>query len=149
MSDRIVVMNQGRIEQQGTPKDLYYRPATRFVAGFFGDSNLIPGRLTADLQRVETPLGALPYGFAAPGAAPGGAVILAIRPEMLILAENGGIAAEVEEVVFGGAATRLLLRAAAAPEIKLDLQLAGDAIAAAGDRVSLRYDPAQAVVVPA
>ena len=43
MSDRIVVMSQGRIEQVGTPKDLYYRPRTRFVAGFFGDNNLIAG----------------------------------------------------------------------------------------------------------
>ena len=43
MSDRIVVMSQGRIEQVGTPKDLYYRPRTRFVAGFFGDNNLIEG----------------------------------------------------------------------------------------------------------
>jgi spermidine/putrescine transport system ATP-binding protein len=152
MSDRIVVMNQGRIEQQGTPKDLYYRPATRFVAGFFGDNNLIPGRLFADAPSVETALGALLYGFAAPGLRPGTEVLLSIRPEMLLPARDGKIAAEVEEVVFGGASTRLLLHAVAAPDIKLDLQFTADAQSAVprmGDRINLDYDPANAVVVPA
>src|SRR4051794_16732310 len=43
MSDRIVVMNKGRIEQIGAPKDIYYAPATLFVARFFGDNNIIEG----------------------------------------------------------------------------------------------------------
>ncbi|MEM7695491.1 MAG: ABC transporter ATP-binding protein [Pseudomonadota bacterium] len=43
MSDRIVVMNAGRIEQDGTPEDLYFRPASRFVAEFVGDTNLLEG----------------------------------------------------------------------------------------------------------
>ena len=60
MSDRIVVMSQGRIEQVGTPKDLYYRPQTRFVAGFFGDNNLIEGVVSASGDRIETKLGTLP-----------------------------------------------------------------------------------------
>src|SRR6266540_2149883 len=45
MSDRLAVMNAGRIEQLGTPKDLYERPATRFVADFLGTSNILAGRL--------------------------------------------------------------------------------------------------------
>lgn len=44
MSDRIVVMNKGRIEQDGTPEDLYFRPASRFVAEFIGETNLLTGR---------------------------------------------------------------------------------------------------------
>src|SRR5262249_57739410 len=43
MSDRIAVMNQGRIEQAGSPSDLYDRPATRFVAGFLGETNFPVG----------------------------------------------------------------------------------------------------------
>ena len=151
MSDRIVVMSQGRIEQQGTPKELYYRPATPFVAGFFGDNNLIPGRLSAGGPTVETALGALPYGHAAPNLRPGDAVLLSIRPEMLAVSD-GRIEAEIEEVVFGGAATRLLLRAVAAPDVKLDVQFAADArttVPSPGDRITLNYDPANAVVVPA
>jgi spermidine/putrescine transport system ATP-binding protein len=152
MSDRIVVMNQGRIEQQGSPKDLYYRPATRFVAGFFGDNNLIAGRLSAGSLTVETPVGSLPYGFAAPSLRPGADGLLAIRPEMLQPARDGRIEAEIDEVVFGGATTRLLLHAVAAPDIKLDVQFAADArasVPSAGDRIHLDYDPANAVVVPA
>ncbi|MFK7878961.1 ABC transporter ATP-binding protein [Roseobacter sp.] len=45
MSDRIVVMNKGRVEQDGTPEDLYFRPASRFVAEFIGDTNLISAKV--------------------------------------------------------------------------------------------------------
>ncbi len=47
MSDRIVVMNKGLIEQQGSPEDVYRRPESRFVASFLGQSNLLPGRIAA------------------------------------------------------------------------------------------------------
>jgi spermidine/putrescine transport system ATP-binding protein len=149
MSDRIVVMSQGRIEQQGTPQDLYFRPRTRFVAGFFGDNNLIEGTIAGKGQ-VETALGRLPIANSA-AAEPGRKVLLAVRPESLRLG-NGpvSIAAEVEEVMFGGALTRLLLRAEASPEIKLDIRLPGEASTNApevGERVSVTYDPKDAVVV--
>jgi ABC-type Fe3+/spermidine/putrescine transport system ATPase subunit len=149
MSDRIVVMHRGQIEQQGAPKELYYRPRTRFVAGFFGDNNLIPGKLAAG-GSVETAVGPLAAGHA-DGLAQGAAVLLSVRPESLRLGQ-GGIAAEVEEVVFGGASTRLLLRATAAPEQRLDLRLASEAsmqVPEIGQQVSVTYDPADAVVVPA
>lgn len=45
MSDRIVVLNEGRVEQDGTPEELYFRPATRFVAEFIGETNLLSGRV--------------------------------------------------------------------------------------------------------
>jgi putative spermidine/putrescine transport system ATP-binding protein len=49
MSDRIAVFNQGRIEQIGTPAEIYERPATRFVAGFVGVSNILSGKIAEDL----------------------------------------------------------------------------------------------------
>ena len=60
MSDRIVVMRLGAIEQVGTPQEIYWRPRTAFVAGFFGDNNLIeveaePG--ANGLARIAGPLG--------------------------------------------------------------------------------------------
>lgn len=153
MSDRIVVMDRGRIEQLGSPKDLYYRPQTRFVAAFFGDNNLIEGVLSPSASSVQSPLGPLPFGAGAEAVAAGGKALLAIRPEALRLSGAGlGIAVEVEEVVFGGAATRVLVRAMAAPDMRLDLRLAGDAgtkVPAVGERVNVTYDPADAVVVPA
>jgi spermidine/putrescine transport system ATP-binding protein len=149
MSDRIAVMNQGRIEQQGTPKELYYKPRTRFVAGFFGDNNLIEGVLVAP-QIVETRLGRLPTASCAQ-ASLGRKVLLSIRPESFKLGENGhAVRATVEETMFGGASTRLLLRPDLGLELKLDVRLAGDRKRDApqiGDRVSVTYDPTDAVVV--
>ncbi|MBL8585043.1 MAG: ABC transporter ATP-binding protein, partial [Rhizobiaceae bacterium] len=129
MSDRIVVMRAGGIEQIGAPRDLYYRPATRFVAGFFGKSNLIPGRLVG-ADRVETPLGLIP----APGISPGlsGAVMVSIRPERLTLAGDPpdfAIPATIDEVVFSGATTRVLLRPRADPSSVLTCEMRTDATA--------------------
>jgi spermidine/putrescine transport system ATP-binding protein len=149
MSDRIVVMNQGRIEQQGSPRDLYHRPRTRFVANFFGDNNLLEGVLV-ESQVVETALGRLPIG-SSHNAPLGRKVLLSIRPESLKLGQGPfSVTAEVEEVMFGGASTRLLLHAEAAPDIKLDMRLPGETRENApkiGDRVSLIYDPLDAVIV--
>ena len=71
MSDRIAVMNGGRVEHLGTPEEIYLRPATRFVAGFIGQASFLPCRVesaSADAARV-----ALPGGVAATagGAAEG------------------------------------------------------------------------------
>ena len=56
-------MNAGRIEQLGTPQEVYYRPASEFVARFFGDNNLIDGTLRRGRRRagaIETPIGSVP-----------------------------------------------------------------------------------------
>ncbi len=70
LSDRIVVMRAGRIEQDATPVELYERPATAFVAGFMGHENLFEWRDGA----LHGPRGAVPLVLAAPPAAPAGAV---------------------------------------------------------------------------
>jgi spermidine/putrescine transport system ATP-binding protein len=147
MSDRIVVMNQGAIEQQGTPRDLYFRPRTRFVAGFFGDNNLIEGEIVA-VGRIETPLGTL---AAAAAENVGRKALLALRPEILRLVPEGGLfTAMVEEVLFGGASTRLLLRGGRDGTTRLDVRLPAEWRSeppSVGSRVELTYDPADAVVV--
>ena len=53
MSDRIAVMNHGRVEQVGDPEEIYERPATTFVAGFIGVSNLMPGTVTVGQRRAR------------------------------------------------------------------------------------------------
>jgi spermidine/putrescine transport system ATP-binding protein len=90
MSDVIVVMRDGRIQQQGHPELLYQRPVNRFVAGFIGDSNFIDATLVAcdreaGTATVETGRGLIVHGqlmddAASPG--PGDAVTVAIRPEV-------------------------------------------------------------------
>lgn len=108
MSDRIIVMNKGRIEQVGTPEDLYLRPRTRFVAGFFGENNLVEGLVTG-LSRgcatVETGIGTLDVQTDAQYLTSGDQVRIAIRPENIVLSkgEKDGRAFTVRDVQFAGA----------------------------------------------
>ena len=93
VSDRVAVMNRGRIEQVGSPEEVYERPATRFVAAFLGITNFIAGRAPAaaaagDICRVETSSGAV-SALAAGDVAAGQAVAVAIRPERLHLLHDG------------------------------------------------------------
>ena len=98
MSDVIVVMRDGRIQQQGSPEELYERPRNRFVAGFIGQSNSIPGRIAAiDMDsgtaKVETDAGLVLHGrLTDPEARPavGDSVVVAVRPERLDLGGSAG-----------------------------------------------------------
>ncbi len=149
MSDRIVVMNQGQIEQVGTPKEIYFRPRTAFVAGFFGDNNLIPGTIAGDTV-IETPLGAWPVA-SGPALTKGDKVLVALRPESLRLASGPvNIEVIVEDKMFGGALTKLSMRSKAVPAQKLDIRVSGQANAEMpeiGDTVTISFDPAEAVVI--
>ncbi|MEZ2128141.1 MULTISPECIES: ABC transporter ATP-binding protein [unclassified Sinorhizobium] len=94
LADRIVVMNGGRIEQVGTPLDLYHRPANLFVAGFIGSPamNFLKGRVVAIRDAVATVALALGSTVDIPLARhiePGSAVTLGIRPEHIVLAGEG------------------------------------------------------------
>ncbi len=84
VADRIAVMRDGRLQQVGTPGDLYHRPANSFVADFIGQTNLIPGTVTAsegNRLTIETAAGLLTA--ARPGSAFGKTVVLSIRPEAI------------------------------------------------------------------
>jgi ABC-type Fe3+/spermidine/putrescine transport system ATPase subunit len=92
MSDRIVVMNAGVIEQIGSPEQVYDQPATAFVANFLGKANMLPGSVTAMDGKMATI--ALASGHvvkaAAPKAlAPGSAITLVIRPQKLTIGMAG------------------------------------------------------------
>lgn len=76
MGDTVAVMNRGRIEQLGTPETIFHRPRTRFVADFLGNTDFVPGTVTA--VGVQTPLGLLPQ---TPDLPPGTAVTIAVRPD--------------------------------------------------------------------
>ena len=100
LANRIAVMKDGRIEQLGTPEDIYLRPQTRFVASFIGEANLLIGRRTGGL--VETACG---IAFAERG--PDGEIALVVRPESvrrLGPSERAEIetTGTVEEAVFLG-----------------------------------------------
>jgi multiple sugar transport system ATP-binding protein len=97
LADRIVLMRDGRIEQQGAPLELFERPATRFVAGFLGSPqmNFLPGVLlrgaSGSAVRLDGEVGAmpLPRGRRLDGAENGMKIILGLRPEHICRAAVG------------------------------------------------------------
>jgi ABC-type Fe3+/spermidine/putrescine transport system ATPase subunit len=96
LSDRIAVMDVGRILQLGTPADLYERPASLFVADFIGANNLIPGRVAeaaGGVVRLDTDAGPV-RGQAMGPLGPGSDAVAAIRPEHLRL-EDGAAPSDV------------------------------------------------------
>jgi multiple sugar transport system ATP-binding protein len=99
MGDQIVVMRDGRIEQTGSPLQLYDQPANQFVAGFIGSPamNFLPGRLRREggAARVELGDGTRLDAPADAGGADGQPVVFGTRPEHLMLADAGGIPARV------------------------------------------------------
>jgi spermidine/putrescine transport system ATP-binding protein len=114
MSDRIAVMNDGVVEQLGSPKEIYEHPKTRFVAGFIGTSNLLSGTLTGVVdgagvieagagERIIVPLRGLPLG-------PGDEAELTVRPEKITLVDDPdpvgcSLRGTVAEVVYLGTST--------------------------------------------
>ncbi|HEX2528667.1 MAG TPA: putative 2-aminoethylphosphonate ABC transporter ATP-binding protein [Geminicoccus sp.] len=99
MSDRIVVMSKGRIEQVGTPDEIYARPATPFVADFVGRMNFLKGRLAATAQ-IEVQ-GAV-FQIAEPMPfAPGTEVTVCIRPEDVVVRQIDGSTLNAVDVQVG------------------------------------------------
>ncbi len=101
LANRIAVMNEGAIEQIGTPEEIYHAPRSRFVANFIGEANVLEGQRRD--SRVTGPGG---LSVASPG--PDGPVALVIRPEAVRFAGNGGYSLQgiVEEVSFLGSHIR-------------------------------------------
>jgi spermidine/putrescine transport system ATP-binding protein len=115
MSDAIAVMNRGRVEQIGDPEEIYDRPATRFVAGFIGVSNLMPGtvRKSGDQGEVELDSG-VKVSVGVNGFTPGDRCQAVVRPEKLSIGarEPGEVGVEglVESSVYLGTSTQLVVR---------------------------------------
>lgn len=89
MSDRIAVFNKGKIEQVGSPHDIYDRPATRFVADFIGETNLLHGKLMDSRDGHSTVLmnDGSTIRVGASGLAPGRDVLVSVRPERIRLSD--------------------------------------------------------------
>jgi iron(III) transport system ATP-binding protein len=115
ISDRIVVMNQGRIEQLGDPHAIYLHPRTSFVAGFIGLANIFDAKvLSRDGERctVDTPIGPLSLIDREQGLAPGSTVSVSWRPEDMRPYASGApnrVQATVLYSIFMGSITDLFI----------------------------------------
>ena len=154
MSDRIAVMNDGAIEHLGTPRDIYERPATKFVAGFIGTSNLLSGTVTsvANGRAVIVPGPGeqivVPVGDDAVRV--GDPVELSVRPEKIDLATAPPTAdgysvvrGVVTEVVYLGTSTNYNVTTSTGAGVVVFDQNASSAedIAVRGDNVYLSWNP--------
>jgi spermidine/putrescine transport system ATP-binding protein len=174
MSDRIAVMRGGKVEQLGTPEELYERPRTRFVADFIGTSNLLSGTIESidgacavvRLSSGETCLTTTPSDVA---LAVGRSVELSVRPESVALTERtdgadpattapDAIAATVEQVAYLGGSVQYLVRSARGLSITALGPKTGDRVPvggavdvrwSAGDALVLAENPASLEEIPA
>jgi spermidine/putrescine ABC transporter ATP-binding subunit len=116
MSDQIIILDSGRLQQVGSPKEIYDRPQNRFVADFIGETNLFDADIRKQNSLFIVDLIDLDTQFEAPlelALRPGEASI-SIRPEMLWLddktTEQTGIAGHIEELIYIGESTKYIVR---------------------------------------
>ena len=125
LSDRIAVMNAGRIVQVGESSEVYERPRTRFISSFLGQSNFFTGRLLATVDgiaRVKVRDGLELHGSLGDAVPPGPEVTLAVRPEKVRLSTEpsrrpNAVAARVVHRVYMGTSTTYLLQPEAGDRI--------------------------------
>ena len=154
MSDRIVVMNDGRIEQVGAPREIYNRPRTRFVASFVGTLNALTGvvvdaaagALSIEGQNVIARRGL-------EGANAGEPCALALRPEALQIAGaapgRNALTGVVEEVAFLGSVIRVKLRLAQSALLIDSFNSGADAPPALGATIKVSFSPEDLIVLAA
>ncbi len=147
MADRIVIMNSGRIEQLGTPSELYESPRTEFVAGFLGVSNLLEGEVIgegsvrlSDGTIVRVPQEALNRV---------GMVQIGVRPEKLRIGagEENSLSGTVTESAYIGVSTQYILDTPAGPvTVYVQNDRPGGQVAT-GERLTLSWSPESTFVV--
>jgi len=164
MSDRIVVMSNGKIVQDGTPADLYDRPATPYVANFIGSSNLLAGEVreiqagTLVGQVGGQQIRATRNGLALEVGTP---ITVCIRPEKIHVLASGAnapsgfstVSGVVDEHFFHGSAVRMAVTLSAGVtclvDLRLDSALGQSRLPATGSSVTLAVDPANVIVFAA
>jgi spermidine/putrescine transport system ATP-binding protein len=158
MSDRIAVMRGGRVEQLGTPEELYERPLTRFVADFIGTSNLLTGSVESidgDRALVRLSSGEACVTAAGSDLRVGRSVELSVRPEAVDLravngsgpsSRPGSIPGAVEQVAYLGSNVQYLVRSAGGLSIIAVGSTTGTRIPVGG-AVDVSWQPGDALVL--
>jgi iron(III) transport system ATP-binding protein len=159
LSDRIIVLRDGVVQQTGSPREIYHQPANAFVADFVGFDNLLAGTVaaTADKECAISLEGGAGPVWAAEGAVrhSGGSVRLAVRAEHLGI----GPLAATESLSAGSVAGVVRSRTYTGQHVEYVVDIGQQSLlvrvdeqapagVSVGDRAAVRFDPAQAVVVP-
>lgn len=143
LSDVIVVMDKGHIEQIGTPVDLYRSPASEFVADFIGEANLLPGRY-ADGRVI---VGSYAMSFYQPGMLEGSVTVM-VRPEAIAVRTEGeGLPGKIRTAFFMGMTTEYLAETAVG-EVMIAEPVGGRGPLSVGLEVRLQFDPVGLYLLP-
>lgn len=154
ISDRIMVMNKGRVEQTGTPQELYSDPGSLFVADFIGQANIIPGSIlsvagdtvSVSLAGMTVPVRAVKNASFVPGTA----AAVVVRPENLLPAEGEGIAGKVRTATFlGGRMEYEVALEGGGAVLSFEPCLPGKRVFSEGESIQLSFDPSVAVALRA
>jgi len=142
MADRIAVMNDGRIEQLGSPEEVYRRPSSRFVADFIGDSNFFAATVDGSAARLSDASSVVCNG------ARTGPATLMVRPEAIVLgAQERSISGQVVQTSFLGSFVRVAVQTPAAEAPVVVALREASAIPQVGDEVSLSWRPEDGIVL--
>jgi len=145
ISDRVVVMEAGRVTQIDRPHRLYEHPQTRFISGFVGKANLLEGRVTATGKPATVAVAGCPLKVDAPDAPLGASVVLSLRPEKirLVASHSGQLEGTVRERFFLG--SQWLYRVAT-PLGELQVVCSNDGLAPVEEGAAVGLDWADAMV---
>lgn len=163
MSDRIAVMSEGRIEQVGSPEEIYQFPETLFVAGFIGSANLFPGTVAEtgltfegrSMLSVRLTDGTVVKAASRAQLQPGDEATVMVRPERVqpvalsTPVDGRGVAADVAELVFQGSVIRCLARTRDGAEVAGLIDATSDLSAfRAGAQIHMAWPEASAYALP-
>ncbi|SHJ36003.1 spermidine/putrescine transport system ATP-binding protein [Dethiosulfatibacter aminovorans DSM 17477] len=151
MSDRIAIMNEGIIEQLDTPREIYDRPVTKFVAGFIGESNILDGKVTAvndEILDVETPAGTL--RVKGNGFRIGESIHVSIRPEYINVSinpvEGFSLKGRIKDFIYMGTVVKTAVDMKDNSELKYS-RFEKDDDFEEGDSVQISWNPERAVAI--
>jgi spermidine/putrescine ABC transporter ATP-binding subunit len=154
MSDRIAVMNNGKIEQIGESKEIYERPKTKFVAGFIGETNFIEGMCSSD-GCFDVKNSSNKILVEAPEEFIGKNAVLSIRPEKIFVGRklknmDNIFDGTVEDCIYVGSFVNLKLRLLGDVELKAQVQVSEVSLAdfKVGDKVQVGWPRENATIIP-
>ena len=158
MSDRIVLLNGGRIEQMGTPNELYFQPRSVFAAEFLGDSNILAGKVRGmdPTVSVETDSGHEIVCRSSPAVSDGEAVKVMVRPENVAMLADGAAselanqlpAQAMDSIFFGGVVKCYAQLADGTTMVGQELTRAGRRMPRRGERVTVAWAAEDTLILP-
>lgn len=150
LGERLVVMNNGQVEQIGAPEQIYCQPASRFVARFLGLSNLLPATILASNaagMQIETPIGRFDLPVVDDGFKIGEEIIVLLRPDSIEIGDSGSYSLEgtLAETAFRGSLTRANI-VLAGSSLVFDFPSRAE-LPQRGQTIILSFDPYRALQV--